>query len=179
MWQLIVVALFVAPGVLQASRDQSTATSDFLLIDGSKEPGQFPEWVTWEHGFMILAQWKGKDSGFNHDLRTLLTAAEFNALEREAGAQSDRRARFEAKAEALRKTLDVESGRKEAAETFDAQVFELELAYRREILAARDRLLKALSADSQAAVQSWMNELKHDMTARVPKGDLAHWRMPE
>ncbi len=179
MWQRLLVVLCVAAGVPQAPMDQSSDTSDVVLIDGSKEPGQIPEWTTWEHGFMGLAQWKGRDSGFNYDLKAQLTAAEFDALEREASAQSDRRARLEAKAVTLRKALDVDSGRKEAAEAFDAQAFELELAYRREVLAARDRLLKALSADSQAAVQSWMNELKHDMTARVLKSDLARWRMPE
>jgi hypothetical protein len=179
MWQCFVVALCVAVGGSQAATNQTSGSDDVLLIDGRKEPGQIPEWVTWEHGFMILASWKGRDSGFNHDLREQLTASEFDALQREADAQHDRRARLEEKALALRKALDVDSGRKEAAEAFDAQAFEIELGYRREILAARDRLLDSMSPDSQAAVQSWMNDLKRDMTARVPKSDLAHWRLPE
>jgi hypothetical protein len=179
MWQRLLVVLCVAAGVPQASTDQPSGTSDVLLIDGSKEPGQIPEWLTWEHGFVILAGWKGRDSGFNHDLKAELTSTEFDALQRVADGQFDRRARFEAKTVALRTKLDVDSGRKEAAEAFDAQVFDLELAYRRQVLAARDRLLQALSADSQTVVQSWMNELKHDMTASVPKSDLARWRMPE
>lgn len=179
MWQWLVVVLCVSVGIPQASTEQSSNTSDAVLIDGSREPGQIPEWLTWEHGFMTLAGWKGRDSGFNHDLKAELTPAEFEALQREADGQFDRRARFEAKTVALRTKLDVDSGRKEAAEAFDVQVFDLELAYRREVLAARDRLLQALSADSQAVVQSWMNELKHDMTARVLKSELARWRMPE
>jgi len=179
MWHWILVGLYVASGVPQSSTEQTSSTSDVLLIDGSKEPGQIPEWLTWEHGFMILAGWKGRDSGFNHDLKAQLTAGEFDALEREASAQHDRRARLEEKAVALRKALDVDSGRKEAAEAFDTQAFEIELGYRREVLAARDRLLKVMSGNLQAAVQSWMSELKHDMSASVPKSDLAHWRMPE
>ena len=179
MWQWLVVALCAVVGSSQAATGQPPGTDDVLLIDGSKEPGQIPEWVTWEHGFMALAGWKGRDSGINHDLRAQLAPAEFDALERAAVAQSERRAMFETKADALRKALDVDSGRREAAEAFDTQAFELELAYRREILAARDRLLKALSADSQTVIQSWMNEFKHDISARVPTSELAHWRLPE
>jgi len=179
MWQWILVGLSVALGSPQASANQPSGASDVLFIDGSKEPEQIPEWVTWEHGFMALAGWKGRDSGINHDLRGQLTPAELDALERTAVAERERRTRFEAKADALRKALDVDSGRKEAAAAFDTQAFELELAYRRELLAARDRLLKALSADSQIVVQNWMNEFKHDISARVPKSELAHWRMPE
>jgi len=179
MWHWILVGLYMASGVPQSSTEQTSSTSDVLFIDGSKEPAQIPEWVTWEHGFMALAGWKGKDSGINHELRAQLTPAEFDALERAAVEQTDRRTRFETEADSLRKALDVDSGRKEAAQEFDKQAFELELAYRRDLLAARDRLLKTLSADSQAAIQSWMNDFKHDINARVPKSELAHWRMPE
>jgi len=179
MWQWILVGLSVALGNPQASTNQSSDVGDVVFIDGSKEPGQIPEWVTWEHGFMALAGWKGRDSGINHDLRAQLTPAELGVLERTAVAEGERRTRFEAKADALRKALDVDSGRQEAAAAFDTQAFELELAYRRELLAARDRLLKALSAESQMVVQNWMNEFKHDINARVPKSELAHWRMPE
>ena len=60
MWQWILVGLSVALGSPQASANQSSGASDVLFIDGSKEPGQIPEWVTWEHGFMALGRVEGK-----------------------------------------------------------------------------------------------------------------------
>jgi hypothetical protein len=156
------------------------ALRGYVVVDGKKDPSRFPEWVTWEHGFAVLAAWTGKDSGFNHDLKATLTAEEYALLEKEVAAQHDRQAAAAKAIEQLRPIYEKADPKDQRTARFlDEQQFAINLTYRRAVLAARDRLLASLGPTSQSALVAWMDDGRSSITVYVPKGDLAHWRAPE
>ena len=59
------------------------------------------------------------------------------------------------------------------------EAFAIDLDYRREILATRDRLLQTFSTESQSTLMNWVVENKAAITAYVHKSDLTRWRSPE
>jgi hypothetical protein len=153
---------------------------DVIVIDGHKDPSKIPEWAAWEDGFMTIDGWIGRDSGFTHDLREALTSDEYSLLERESAAQSTRRAEAIREAERLRPglaTLDAKDATTVKALT--DRLHTIDLKYRRATLAARDRVLQALSPASQAVLQAWIERGKSTMVCTVPRSELAHWRSPE
>jgi hypothetical protein len=174
---LLIIAATLAP---QAAPAREKPQADTLTVVGATQPSQIPEWLVWEYSFTLLKQWQGKDSGFTHDLREALATREFELLEKEALAHAAREARREARAARLMEKYP------QAAITDPAirakandEAFAIDLDYRREILASRDRLLQALGAESQAALMNWVVENKAAITAYVHKSDLIRWRSPE
>ena len=174
---LLVIA---ATLVTQAAPASETKQADTLTVVGATQPSQIPEWLVWEYSFTLLKQWQGKDSGFTHDLRETLSSGEFEILEKEALAHAAREARREARAAKLMEKYP-------HATTTDAammakaneEAFAIDLDYRREILASRDRLLQTFSTESQSALMNWVVENKAAITVYVHKSDLTRWRSPE
>lgn len=152
---------------------------DLLVIEGASQPAQIPEWLAWEYSFTLLQQWQGKDSGFTHDLRETLAPHEFELLEREAAAQRTRQANRDIRGTKLLEKYPYATTPPKVIAEVNEQAFAIDLAYRREILAARDRLLQAFSTESQAAVMNWVVENKAAITSYVHKSDLKRWRSPE
>jgi hypothetical protein len=172
-------ALFAAGSVSQPPAASQSA-ADVVVIDGKKDPSQIPEWLAWQQGFIVLAGWRGKDSGFNHDLREALSREEFEALEREALAEDDRMQRATKEAESLRALYDKrDPNDRRLADTLDERMYEVNLKYRRAVLEARNRVLEALRPESQSVVVAWIGDIRSDIVSRVPKGELARWRAPE
>jgi hypothetical protein len=171
----LVAAFIAAMGSLQG-----VDRKDLLVIEGAKDPAQIPEWLAWEHSFTVLNLWHGKDSGFTHDLREALSPAEFELLEKEAAAHRVRETRRASKGAMLTEKYPyaTTTDPKIVARAND-EAFEIDLEYRREILASRDRLLQAFSVESQAALLDWVAENKAAITSYVQKPDLKRWRMPE
>ena len=152
----------------------------YVVIDGKKDPSRLPEWLTWEHGFAVLAAWAGKDSGFTSDLKATLAPREYALLEREVAAQHDREARAARAIEQLRPIYEKADPKdQKTARLIDERTYEINLDYRRAVLAARDRLLASLGPSSQSALVTWMYDGRRSITVYVPKGDLARWRSPE
>jgi hypothetical protein len=180
MLMLRVLVACTAGLVFQAAPSVPRDAEDFVVLDGSKNPALIPEWLAWETGFTILAAWSGKDSGFNHDLKLALTADEYAAVERAASEQPERRARLERTADRLMDAMHVKRGDTgPLADSFNDKAYHLELAYRRTILDSRDRLLSALSLESQAVLRIWVDDLKPDIKARVHRRELDRYRAPE
>ncbi len=183
--EMTMLNLYVLNAVILAGAAQTPATSpqsaaDIVVIDGKKDPSQIPEWLVWQQGFTVLAGWRGKDSGFNHDLREALSKEEFDALEREAVAQDDRAEQATKEAEPLRALYDRrDPNDRRLSATLDEKMYEVNLKYRRAILEARNRVLEALRPESQSVVLSWIGDIRADIVSRVPKGELARWRAPE
>jgi hypothetical protein len=177
MW--IVSVLFVAqPGTVQSFAEK--LPTDYVLIEGKKDPSSIPEWLAWQEGFVILAEWHDKDSGFNHDLRESLSAVEFDLFEHEALLQSERQAALE---KAFQPLMDAYKNRdpndQKELDRLQEQLHELNLKYRRSVLAARDRVLEGIRPESQAVVVAWVGEMRTAISAKVPKSELAKWRAPE
>ncbi len=173
---LVIAATFVT----QAAPARENKQADILTFNGASQPSQIPEWLVWEHSFALLKQWQGRDSGFTHDLRVALSAGEFELLEKEAVAHAARQARREARGARLMEKYPHPTTTDPAmvAKAND-EAFAIDLDYRREILASRDRLLQAFSTESQSALLNWVAENKAAITAFVHKSDLARWRSPE
>jgi hypothetical protein len=175
---ILTALLAVAPTVQTQAPDATS--SDIIIIDGKKDPSQLPEWAVWEQGFTIIAGWQGRDSGFTHDLRMALSKEEFEMLEREAGAQSERLNRAGREAEPLR-VLYAHRDPKDAKllASLNDRMQDINLKYRRATLEARNRLLEALSPESQSVLASWIGDIRAGIVARVAKADLERWRAPE
>ena len=174
------VMLAIAVTVLtQTGHVQELDRKDLLVIEGAKEPGQLPEWLAWEYSFTLLHLWHGKDSGFTHDLRENLLPHEFDLLENEAEAQKVRQSNRDTQGTKLFEKYPYATTPPNVLAEVDNQAFVIELAYRRGILAARDRLLRAFSTESQALLSNWVAENKAAITSYVQKSDLRRWRLPE
>jgi hypothetical protein len=176
----ILGALIVAGGVAQTQATSQASAADMVVIDGKKNPSQIPEWLAWQQGFVTLAGWRGKDSGFNHDLREALSKEEFDLFEREALAQDDRMEQATKEAEPLRSLYDTRDPTdRRLVATLDEKMYEVNLKYRRAVLEARNRVLEALRPESQSVVLSWIGDIRSDIVFKVPKGELTRWRAPE
>jgi hypothetical protein len=153
---------------------------DLIEIDGAKDPSLIPEWLAWEHSFMLLRDWHGKDSGFTHDLREALLPHEWELLDQEGLAQNTRQARRESRAAKWLEKYPYSTTTDPAIRAkANDEGFAIDLDYRREMLAARDRLLAAFSTESQVVLLNWLAENKTAITSFVRKTDLNRWRLPE
>jgi len=164
-----------------AAQTQSPpSSSDIVVIDGKKNPSQLPEWVVWEHAFVLVEGWKGKDSGFTHELRAALSQEEFDLLEHEAAAQSERTNQAAREAQPLR-VLYANRDPKDAKllASLNDRMQDVNVRYRRAILEARNRVLEALRPESQSVLASWIGDIRAAIVSKVPAGELERWRAPE
>jgi hypothetical protein len=163
-----------------AQAQSDVPSSEIVVIDGKKNPSQLPAWVVWEHAFVLVAGWKGRDSGFTHDLRTALSAEEFGLLEREAAAQSQRTDRAAREAEPLRELYANRDPKdSKLLASLNDRMQDVNIRYRRATLEARNRVLEALRPESQSVLASWIGEIRADIVSKVPKSELERWRAPE
>jgi hypothetical protein len=169
--------MLLASGQQQAAQAQD---DDTLTIDGSTEPQKLPNWVVWEHGFTVLGLVAGRDSGFNHDLRAVMTPQEFALLEREATAQKAREDQAARAIEVLRPEWDHgDQTDPKLIDHINERTQEIALDYRRSILDARDRVLTGLGPLAQSALMTWMDDERASIRATVSKRGLAAWLAPE
>jgi hypothetical protein len=179
-WWVLLPALALSLIAFQQPTAQSLEGAKYVTIDGSKDPASIPEWAAWEDGFMIVDMWRGKESGLTEDLRKVLSPTEMAALEKEAAARQQSRAEMEARGETLKAALGITGmPTNQQIIDFNERAYPVELAYRRGLLDARDRLLAAFSAESQAALSTWVNDLKSGIKAYVPKANMERWRSPQ
>jgi hypothetical protein len=176
----IALLVLVATLVTQAAPAGVNKQAETLTVVGATQPAQIPEWLVWEYSLTLVKQWQGKDSGFTHDLRESLSPGEFELLEKEALAHAAREARRETRgARLMEKYPNTATTDPAILAKANDEAFAIDLEYRREILASRDRLLQALSTESQSALMNWVVENKAAITAYVHKSDLKRWRSPE
>jgi hypothetical protein len=180
MVNLCVLALLLVAMPTAQIQAPDASSSEIVVIDGKKDPSQLPEWAVWEQAFTIIAGWQGRDSGFTHDLRTALSKEEFDTLEHEASTQSERLNQAAREAEPLR-VLYANRDPKDAKllASLNDRMQDVNLKYRRATLEARNRLLEALSPESQSVLASWIGDIRAGIVARVAKADLERWRAPE
>jgi hypothetical protein len=112
-------------------------------------------------------------------LRENLLPHEFELLEKEAEGQKVRQSNRDAQGTKLFEKYPYATTPPEVLAEVNDRAFAIDLAYRREILAARDRLLRAFSTESQTLLLNWVAENKAAITSFVQKSDLKRWRLPE
>jgi hypothetical protein len=180
MFQFCVLPVLLAVAPTAQTQAPDATSSDIIIIDGKKDPSQLPEWAVWEQAFTIIAGWQGRDSGFTHDLRMAFSKEEFDLLEHEASTQRDRLDQAGREAEPLRVLYaNRDPNDAKLLASLNDRMQDVNLKYRRATLEARNRLLEALSPESQTVLASWIGDIRAGIVARVAKADLERWRAPE
>jgi hypothetical protein len=175
----VLIALIVMSPQARVSTSPS-ASSDVVVIDGSKNPSMLPEWLVWEQAFLIISGWQGKDSGITHELRMALAREELELLEREAGLQGERQEHAGRDADPLRARFAArDPNDTKLLALLNDQMQEVNLKYRRATLEARNRVFEHLSPESQSVLMSWIGDIRAGIVSKVAKSDLERWRAPE
>jgi Xaa-Pro aminopeptidase len=176
MLTIITAAAIAVSSGHQAAPAPQTAAS-MVVVDGSQTPEAIPEWLAWESGFQtLLLVGDRPGSSFTTDLREVLSEDEMVALQRAAEQQRRAHTRAAEATEKLRQRLaaDPEDGQAVAQ-----QLHDVNLRYRRAVLAAREQALGRLGAQAQAAILAWIGEVRTTIRFTVPKSELEQFRMPQ
>ena len=146
------------------------APSEWIHIDGSKNPELIPEWSVWDTAFRTF-----------QTVGDLPTAVISTTTKEEAGliqeAANEHR-RFTAECEDLGMKLIPLLG-KATARVINEKTQALNLQCRVRTLELRDRLLNRLRADARVALTQWVESQKKGMRASVPKRELDFYLRPK
>ncbi len=138
---------------LSVSSPNNQNSSERVVLDGAKNPELFPEWYVWEMVFKKVAR------GAAHPKTPL--HQELGISERELILLEQERGLFENYEKDLEQKLRNTSAALKAKGTSEDEVrnatHEHNMEYRFKILDARDRVIRALSAESNTALRAWIN----------------------
>jgi hypothetical protein len=145
--------------------------SEYVHIDGSRNPEMIPQWATWAFAFRVIA-------GGSRLIPTVvlghLSEAEAAEVVKEATADQKRDAECQERVLRLRPLLLTER-----AAVINEKTREIQLECRWRTLRARDRLLARLRPEGQIALIQWVESTKSGMEVSVPKRELAHYQQPQ
>lgn len=144
--------------------------SEWVHIDGSKNPELIPEWSVWDSAFRIFVTAGNLPTA----LLQMLTKEEAAAIK----AAAHQHGKFTADCEARGLKLGSLLG-KESARGINEKTRELNLDCRRQTLSLRDRSLEALRPEARVALTQWVDELKKGMRASVPKAEFDFYLQPK
>ena len=177
MLSIITLAAAIAVTAGEPVTQTRQAEGAAVVVDGSQTPEAIPEWLAWESGFQTLLLVRDRpDSTFTADLRQVLSDDEMVTLMRAAEQQRTAYARATEATAKLRERLAADPGESQAVRQ-DLQ--DVNLRYRRAVLAARDAALGRLRAPAQSAVLAWIGEVRTTIRFTVPKSELEQFRMPQ
>jgi hypothetical protein len=170
---LALIVLVVVPLAAQLPRFSDPAPSEYVHIDGSRNPEMIPEWSTWEFAFRTIA---GGSKLIPTQVLQFLSGREAELLLEEALASQERDAACQARILRLKPLLT-----RETAKKIDERTREIQIECRWQTLHARDRLLAALedNPEGQMALIQWVESTKSVTRVSVPKAELAHYRQPQ
>jgi hypothetical protein len=144
--------------------------SEWVHIDGSKNPELIPEWSVWRSALRtihivgqlptVVATQVSKE-----EEAIVLTAARENA--RNITACEERGLK-------LKPLLETET-----AAVINRKTQELNLECRSETLRLRDRLLESLRPEGQVALRHWVESIKAGIHVSVPKAELEFYLKPK
>ncbi len=144
--------------------------SEWVHIDGSKNPELIPEWSVWDTAFRTFVT-----------VGNLPTAVLQTFTKEEAAsilAAANEHGKITAHCEARGLKLIPLVG-KETARVINEKTQELNLDCRRRTLSLRDRSLESLRPDARVALTRWVEELKKGMRASVPKAEFDFYLQPK
>ena len=159
-----------------AHKSQQSQASDWVHIDGSKNPELIPEWNVWRTAFRRIADGpvspeKGRKL-IPLNLQDVFSEQETLLLLREGEAEVQRFDECGAKVDKLRE-------RKESREVIIKLNDDIVMECRWQTIHARDRVVAALSDASRLALRQWVESLKAGASITIHKNDLARFRLPE
>lgn len=144
--------------------------SEWVHIDGSKNPELIPEWSVWTSTL--------RNINIVGHLPTVVGARaskeEEAAILAAAREHAKNTAACEARGLKLRLLLETDT-----VAVINRKTEELNLDCRWETLRLRDRLLESLRPDAQVALQQWAESLKAGMQVSVPKAELDFYLKPK
>lgn len=166
------LAMFLAAGG-SLKRVGSQPSSDYIEIDGRKNPEQVPAWVAWETSFRTLSLAKRKGS-LAVPASLEMSEAERNLVFHAAEGQAARDTICEEKVMRLKPLLG-----REKVEVLNEKTRAIQLECRQAVLDARDQLLRSLSPEAQTTLIIWVDNQKSSIKAWVPRAELDHYRRPD
>jgi hypothetical protein len=174
--QLLLPVLLVLLGASQGSAQKPRVEfsvpppSEWVHIDGSKNPELIPEWSAWDSAFRIVVTAGNLPTA----VLQMLTKEEAAAIKAAANQHGKATADCEARGLKLMQFLG-----RETARVINEKTQELNLDCRRQTLSLRDRSMERLRPDARVALTQWVEELKKGMRASVPKAELDFYLQPK
>ena len=149
----------------------SPRPSEYVHIDGGRNPEMIPQWATWAFAFRVIA-------GGSQLIPTVVLRhlSDEEAAEVLTAATADRKTDAECQERVLRLRPLLLTAQ---AQTINEKTREIQLDCRRRTLRIRDRLLARLRPEGQIALMQWVESTKSGMQVSVPKRELAHYQQPE
>jgi hypothetical protein len=170
----LVYLLLTAVSAVHAQDKPAVSDAEIITIDGAKNPEMIPNWAAWLEAFRLMAGPAAPVEPIptviylatSKDQRALIRkeALFVMAQERELGQRALK----------LQEGLTAEN-MAERSEEADA----LEMKRRQAALDARDRLLAALPADGQNALNEFAEHMRRGYKATMVKSKLAFFLSPE
>jgi hypothetical protein len=144
--------------------------SEWVHIDGSKNPELIPQWTVWRQAFHNMAQVSNIPTEVIHHLspkeqESLLAAARAD-VKKELGCQ-----------ERVLEIMPLLSTGD--AKQINDKTKEINLDCRWQTLNRRDQVLESLNPEGRSALVNWVESNKAGMSVRVPKSELAFFRQPQ
>lgn len=145
--------------------------SEYVHIDGSRNPEMIPQWAAWAFAFRVIA-------GGSRSIPTVvlrhLSGEEAAEVLKEAAADQKTDAECQERVLRLRPLLLTERAR-----VINGKTRAIQLDCRWRTLQARDRLLARLRPEGQIALTQWVESTKSGMQVSVPARELAHYQQPQ
>ena len=152
-------------------RFSSPQPSEYVHIDGSRNPEMIPQWATWAFAFRVIA-------GGSRAIPTIVLQHmnDEEAAEVLRAAVEDRTSDADCQERVLRLRPLLLT---EKAHAINDKTRAIQLDCRGRTLRARDRLLARLRPEAQIALLQWVESTKSGMQVSVPRRELAHYQQPE
>jgi hypothetical protein len=176
VYLLLMVVVPIAAEPQNKSRPNPSSLSPsrgMIEIDGAQHPELLPEYLIWTQGFSRLAAIKRDDMTIALDTLQL-APRDADLAFAEAAKQDERDRRCSDQTRRI-----MEATRTAKPEKIEAAVRPAILECRWEVLAAKDRLLDAMSPEGRATLVNWMLDARKGMKAYIPKSDLEFFKQPK
>lgn len=161
--RILPACIIVVTAVTGLAAQQTSTTTKHTEIDGAKTPELVPEWLRWEMFLvrtsqLVISPVDRAPEVLNN--RLFLPSVEVAALQTEGKLQNARRKQLEDATRVVFDTFD-RNGKPpdQVLKGLHQASFELQLRYRGEVLAARDRVLATVLPESALAIDRWIREV--------------------
>jgi hypothetical protein len=145
-----------------------------VVIEGSKNPEQFPEWFTWELAFVWVSE-HSNDGPVSLQKEIGLSETDFAVLKEQARAFRELRA---ATATRIRDAIDKVNAQKKSEDDRAAATESISLEYRYKILDFGQRTTEQLSAEGVLLVRTWIAKLVRGSTMRLRGRSIQFFKQP-
>jgi hypothetical protein len=145
--------------------------TEFIQIDGSKNPELIPQWSSWGFAFRIFS---GGPRELPSTVHVVASKDEAAMILREADAMQKVDAACAAKMAEVTKRIG-----KEKASVLDEEGRKINLDCRWQTLYARDRILERLNPQARVALIAFVESTKKGRQVSVPKNGLARYLEPQ